>query len=203
MTRPVETQTRDDIIRLAGEGKGRNAIARELGIGAGTVTRYANEAGIEFDRSHTEFAIRAAKLDLSVASIELAKQMVERAFESLALYDAPTTITHFESSKFVESTDDGKTESVFVEGGWREHVLDTPTIGDQQRIMTTAAVAFDKARKIVDTSGSDREKSAGLLDTFGKVLERAAEEYLAGDSPQTEYPQDDTEQGEPDGLHAR
>ena len=57
---------RGRIVDLLGQGVTRNAIAREVGCSASTVTKVAREEGVEFDRSFTRNAT-ASKVDYDQA----------------------------------------------------------------------------------------------------------------------------------------
>lgn len=54
---------RDRVVSLARDGWPRNAIAREIGCGPNTVSRWCRRAGVEFDRSGTVQATAARQAD--------------------------------------------------------------------------------------------------------------------------------------------
>lgn len=64
--RPVDDQVRTQIQDAARDGKrSRNSIAREFKVAGETVTRICAEAGITFDGTKTEAAVRAHAIDLA------------------------------------------------------------------------------------------------------------------------------------------
>lgn len=161
--RPVEPQTVEQIIALHAEGLGRNEIARRTGVSFATVTAYCQEHGLTFDTSKSALAVAIQTVNLDQARKDLAAAMVLRAQESLEAFDAPATIVHYQPA--TDTTN----------GGFREHVLEVPTFADQQRIMTMAAIAFDKATRLTERGGGANEATIGLLDTFGDALREAAD----------------------------
>lgn len=60
---PVTDKTRADVRRLHAEGKGRNAIARELKRSPRTISVLAEELGLDFDRTMTAVATQARVID--------------------------------------------------------------------------------------------------------------------------------------------
>lgn len=61
--RPVDPELRARVLELVAEGKGRNEIAREVGLGAATITAIAPEGS--FDRSASAKAVRARQVDMA------------------------------------------------------------------------------------------------------------------------------------------
>lgn len=61
--RSVSKNERDRIVELAKAGKSRNAIVREVGRSAGTVSKIVGDAGLSFDRSAVVAATEAKKAD--------------------------------------------------------------------------------------------------------------------------------------------
>jgi|RhiMethySRZTD1v2_1073278.scaffolds.fasta_scaffold429297_2 transposase-like protein len=86
MAKPVTPDKRKKIAQDISAGKGRNQIARDHGIGAGTVSRIAQEFGLTLDRSITKEATAAAVIDhaarraaLAEAQLALAEQATQQA----------------------------------------------------------------------------------------------------------------------------
>lgn len=65
------------VATLAGEGHGRNAISRALGVSTGTVSNAARIAGVEFDVAGTEVASRTRAEQLAEDRAALAEQAAE------------------------------------------------------------------------------------------------------------------------------
>jgi hypothetical protein len=178
--RLVEPETVARILSMHAEGMGRNQIAKELGLAWSTVTKHVREAGLSFDTSQTELAVRARTLDLAVARAELGKMMLAAATDLLEQIDAPAVMTHYQPA------------GEHTEGEWVEHVIDQPTFSDQQRIMTMAAIAFDKGTKALEKNSAGVEGAVGLLDIFGDSLKAAA------DALRPEPVEDQPDYGSPD-----
>lgn len=67
---PVDEATRRAVLARHGAGAGRNAIARELGLGGATVSGIVTAAGLTFDRAATRAATSAAKADAAATRTE-------------------------------------------------------------------------------------------------------------------------------------
>ncbi|WIV43055.1 helix-turn-helix domain-containing protein [Glutamicibacter nicotianae] len=81
MTAPIDEARRNQIVKLAQAGKSRNDIAKEIGCSPSTVTRWAHRAGIEFDRSATQAATEARKMDLKALRNEAALRTIRRVLD--------------------------------------------------------------------------------------------------------------------------
>lgn len=161
--RPVEPKTIEQILAAYDEGLGRNEIARRVGVSVASVTRYCRENGRTFDTSKSELAVAILGMNLEAARRDLAAAMVYRAQESLEAFDAPATVVHYQQ---------GNETTV---GKWVEYTLDQPTFSDQQRIMTMAGIAFDKATRLTERSGAGADAAIGLLDKFSTAIDAAAD----------------------------
>ena len=80
---PVQPEERARVEGLIRDGVPRNEIARRTGLGAATVSRIADAAGLTFDRSATAEATRARVLDLADARTRLIAGAVRNAEEAL------------------------------------------------------------------------------------------------------------------------
>ncbi|VXB82423.1 helix-turn-helix domain-containing protein [Aeromicrobium sp. 9AM] len=76
---PISDTDRALILKLHGEGKSRNDIARETGRAAATVTKTVHAAGLTFDRSKTEAATAAKKADAAALRAQLELDYLEDA----------------------------------------------------------------------------------------------------------------------------
>jgi hypothetical protein len=65
------------VIDLAKAGRPRNDIARELGIGAGTVSRICSAAGVSFERLMTKSATVAKQADQAARRASLAGSLLD------------------------------------------------------------------------------------------------------------------------------
>ncbi|WP_166644370.1 helix-turn-helix domain-containing protein [Leucobacter luti] len=69
------------------------AIAERLGVSRSTVSRWAKEDGLAFDRARTAQAVAAHSIDLAVGRQRLAERMLQRAEEALDDLDKPYLVT--------------------------------------------------------------------------------------------------------------
>lgn len=65
---PITDAQRERIERLCIEGMPRNRIAAEVGVAAGTVSKYVRDAGLSFERTSTRVATVAAQADGALAN---------------------------------------------------------------------------------------------------------------------------------------
>lgn len=161
--RPVTDETRASVERLFGQGLGRNDIARELGIAAGTVTKIAQAAGLSFDRKLTALATAARQVDLAADRAELEKMLLVRAREALERMDQPYLLGSF-----------GGKENV-----WNETLLDEAPVEVQRNLMTIAGIAVQRAAELGrrTTSGEQLGVAESLADRIdGALLEWAKEQ---------------------------
>jgi hypothetical protein len=174
---PVPDETRAEILRLHGEDYGRNAIARVTGISAAEVTRTVHRAGLAFDRAPSELATRARQIDLGKARVDLAERMMVVAMDTLDMVDEPYEVFHF-----------GK------EGEFTSAVLAQPPIEARRSMVVTAAIAFDKATKVVEKQNPGLEGAVGLLDTIIDTASAAVAKMRA-DAGETPLDGDDEDDG--------
>jgi hypothetical protein len=77
---PVTDAEKQRIRELHGKGLARNEIARQLGRGQKTISKYAAEMGLDFERrERTAKAVEARVADARVARAELAVRLIEDA----------------------------------------------------------------------------------------------------------------------------
>lgn len=136
---PVDAETRIKVQQAHGQGKSRNAIAKEFGIAGQTVTRICADAGLSFDRSQTMLAVRARHIDLAAERLQLVKKMVVVAQDALDDVDAPYLVFNI-----------GGKDNTFT-----SELLDGPPEETRRSIMTSAGIAFDKATKALELTGDD------------------------------------------------
>lgn len=140
-------------------------IADRLGVSRSTVSRWAKEDGLEFDRSQTAKANAANAIDLAAARQRLAEKMLARSEALLDSLDNPYLVYSF----------GGK------DNEYNEHELDRPPVEVIRNAVTTAGITFDKLSRIVerdpDVSGAEsavRALQAGL--TAAAAVLRTPEE---------------------------
>lgn len=152
-------ETIAEIRRLAGEGVGRNEIARRLGVSAGAVTAHA-PAGA-FDRSATAEAVRARQVDMAARRAELASNLLEDAARLREQLWVPALVYAF----------GGK------DNDYNEHTLDEPSFADKRAIMSSVNTAMAAHLRLVDhDSDGGVAQATSVLDSFmDAVAERAAQ----------------------------
>lgn len=158
--RPVSDELRAQVREAHARGLGRNAIARELEVGAGTVTKIARDLGLEFNREETAIATRARQIDLSAIREQLARKFLLAADESLELLDAPVVIGAFGGSS----------------NTWNETLLDGPTIEQRKVLVGTAQAAASKGIELLKIDAENGSVSArGMVAELAKALAKGVE----------------------------
>lgn len=140
--KPVDELTRARILKLAREGMARNAIAREVGVGATTVSRICKAEGVTFDRAQTAQATEAHRLDLKAERERIAERLLVEANAALDQLHAPHVVLGW------------------YQGTATEHQLERPTSGDLRNYILTAAIALDKHVAIHQLDGDNRDAAA-------------------------------------------
>lgn len=156
--RPVDEKTRGEIVAAAKGGVTRNQIARDFGVAGDTVTRICADAGVTFDRTQTEIAVKARQIDLAEARLLLVQTMAIEAQEELELLNAPYFVYNF-----------GGKDNTF-----QSEVLDSAPIDVRRSVMTNAGIVFDKLTRIVEKSNPGLEVAEGILDQAASFFEAAA-----------------------------
>ncbi|MEU3162914.1 hypothetical protein [Streptosporangium sp. NPDC006930] len=158
MPAPLSDEKRAAILDAIKAGGKRNEIARAHGVGAGTVTKIAQEAGIAFDRSVTKNATEAKKADNAALRASTSRRLLVKANEFLDQMDAEHVAFNF----------GGKDNT------YNEKRLPRPPVSDLRNLMTAAAVAIDKHLVIEKhDSGTGAEQAASLLGAmFADMQER-------------------------------
>lgn len=78
MPTPLTDDQRAAVLRLHGEGRSRNAIARETGVSASSVSRIVRAAGGTFDRvEQTELATAVRAADQRLTRAEHAESLLD------------------------------------------------------------------------------------------------------------------------------
>ncbi len=153
MTRPkvskgglVTDDERAEIIRLHGEGKGRNEIARLTRRSQRTVSLICQEEGLTFDVTMTEEATRH----------RVAQLADRRAMLAEALQD--------DAERLTEQL--WRPAKVFNIGGkdntYAEHDVDEPPADAKKNLMASAGIAIEKSLKLVPPEREDTEGLAAV-----------------------------------------
>lgn len=141
---------------LFDEGYGCNAIAKKLGVGVATISRWAKAEELEFDRSQTALAVRAHTVDLAEARILLAQKMAVAASDMLDRLDGEYTVYSF-----------GGKDNTFA-----EHTFDEPPVEVVRNAVTTAGIAFDKASKVLEGAPEGTDEAESVLERLEADIDR-------------------------------
>jgi transposase-like protein len=173
---PVTDEERAAIIRLHGQGKGRNEIARLTGRAQRTVSLICAEEGLIFDTSMTEDATRARIAQLAALRADTAVDLHLDAMKLTQQMWEPATIYNF----------GGKDNT------YRDKQVDEPPSGDKKNLMAAAGIALEKSLKLVppaDDTGAEAAQSmlgqlmVGLKAVYDEAREEVASEEAEGESP--------------------
>jgi hypothetical protein len=142
----VQPAERAAIIRLHGEGKGRNEIARITRRSQRTVSLICQEEGLEFDVTMTEDATRHRVAQLAEKRTVLAEALIEDAMGLTEKMWRPATVFSF-----------GGKDNVY-----RERDVDEPPAADKRNLMAAANLAIEKSLKLVPPEREDTEGLAAV-----------------------------------------
>ena len=158
----LSQRMKDEIRRLYDEGKGRNAIALELDIGARQVSEACADMGLKFNTKITEAATRAREASAAERRSLLMEKQLEDAHRLRAQMWEPTILGQF-----------GGRDNV-----WAEVKLDEPTFADKLRLQQAVNGAVNNVLRLQEANaGSHRStinlviataEKLGLADTDGE-----------------------------------
>lgn len=153
---PVNPETRAKILELHAQGMTRNDIAREVGVSTGVVSRVVEAAGGTFERASSTAAATAARAaDFADMRAELAREMVAVAKQELRRAQEPYVVFSFGGA----------------DNTYSEHELELPPSAEVRQMQTTAALAFDKVSKVVESQADPGEAGAkAMLRQLGEAL---------------------------------
>lgn len=133
--RPARPWTDADqalLLKLHGEGKGRNEIARIMKRSPTSIRRYGDEAGLSWDQTRTAVGVQAQTARMAELRQELALETLLRARK--ALHDLGQPATRVELNR---------------EGEWVEHQTVVPAAKDQQALATVAGICIQRHGDLV------------------------------------------------------
>lgn len=128
MARPIDDDERARIVELIRAGVPRNEIARQTKRSPDTISRIAAAAGLTFDRTVTQKATEAAKVDAAARRADLVHRLHDAIDTVLAQMFAPAELRHHNTTL----------------GGFDRLEIPEPTFQDKQRIATTIGILVDK-----------------------------------------------------------
>jgi transposase-like protein len=148
-----------ELVRLWEEGMSRNDICRTMGRGAGTITWYAKQAGLDFDRRESLVnAVEIVALDLAARRAVVAEKLmgvVERAVEEI---EGEYTVTAVGMV--------GPGESDFM-----QKTLKKPPAKERLEMAKQIATLSNESTRLIEY---DRSKDAGAHEAKGMLLEFGA-----------------------------
>lgn len=153
--RPVDEATHARVRELHAAGKGRNEIARELGVSASTVSGIVSKLGLSFERTATVAATEARKADLTARRVELKALLLEDAHHLRQQLWEPARLVNF----------GGKDNTL------NETLLDEPLFADKKNIMSAVGIAMTAFDRLdaKDNDGGDSE-ARSMLAQLGRAL---------------------------------
>lgn len=157
----ITDEQRRQVLELHQQGLGRNTIAAQLGIAAGSVSKIAQDGGVTFDRTATAAATEARKADARDRRAELELGYLEEAHRLLAELRKPVTVYNF-----------GGKDNTYEE---RDHP--EPDAAAKLKLMQASGVAVEKALRLADADGDANVSSArSMLGSLASALKVAADQ---------------------------
>ncbi|WP_202461425.1 hypothetical protein [Streptomyces sp. SID8374] len=145
----------DQLRALHAEGKGRNVIAREMGIAAACISRTAEYLGLTFDRSRIRAATAARVADLAERRSLLAVKFTDVAEDSLDRIYQPTTVYAF----------GGSTNT------YEEHTFGEAPAAERRALVSAAGTATDRSLKLAPAEvSSNLDGAKSMLANLGTIL---------------------------------
>lgn len=156
-------------LELAEQGMSCRGIAKELGCAPSTVSRWAERAGVSFDRAQTAAAVKAHTVDLAAGRVRLAEKMLAASEAMLDKIDEPYLVYNF-----------GGKDNTFEQAE-----LASAPVEVRRNVITTAGITFDKLTRIVEKSDTGLDQAVGVIDTLAAGFTAVAER-LRSESPTDE-----------------
>jgi IS30 family transposase len=154
-----------EIRRLHAAGESLGGIARALGKAKTTVGRAARAAGLSFERSRTEAAVKAHSVDMAARRHALAENLLADAERIREQMWTPTTVYNF----------GGK------DNEYNERTFDEAPADIKRTLMQTVTTAAAAHLRLVDHAAKDSHDDArDVVLQFG-IAVRAAQ--LPDDEP--------------------
>lgn len=146
---PVEAR------RLFDAGKGRNEIAKALGVGFATITRWANREGLSFDRTATEKAVKARVIDAKARRISIVERLYTRTEAVLTRLEADEFTTLVRGAQGRES----QRTLAFV-----------PPTHERELSSSMSNYLASAAKLEAIDSGQDADDAKSMLAKLGRAL---------------------------------
>lgn len=161
----VTDADREQVQALHAEGLSRNEIARRIGRSGRTVSRIADDLGLDFERGErTRAATEAKKADAKARRAQLALDLLDDAARLREQLWQPAIVFNF-----------GGRENTY-----EQHELPRPPAADQLKIVQAATIAATKSLDIekhdADTGNEDER---GMLLDLRDALRAARDQARA------------------------
>jgi hypothetical protein len=159
---PVTAENRAHVLQLHGEGLGRNAIAKRVGISTAAVSAVVHAVGLDFARRDSVVATEARLLDLKARRADLAERLVVKAGQLLDRMDMPYEVHAFGA---------GRDERYELRTG----IVSRPPAADEAKLMTSLGIAVQRSMEL-DRMDSDGGQAAavsvvdGLMAAFAGAV---------------------------------
>ena len=166
MSGPITPEVRERILDLARQGVTRNQIARQLGVGAATVSKICREGGVTFDRTATKAATAAAVADARSRRARLMLDLLDDAARLRGQLWLPHTYR-----------DHGGRD--FIEAKWTQ---EEPTPADKRHLMLAASTAIGSSLKLdLHDSDNGAGEAKSLIGALAEGLGVAYRQLTADD----------------------
>lgn len=157
---PVDDATKARAKKLHSQGKGRNEIAKVLGISTFAVTRISQELGFTFDRRQTELAVHVAVIDRAARRGKIIDRLYARSERILDRLEADTYV-HY----------------IAVPGDGAERIEDEHPPAKDERDLSSSVAAYLVQAVRLEQVDSDRGvgDAVSVLDSLSAALKAAAD----------------------------
>lgn len=163
--RPLTDEDRRQVAELHAQGFARNEIARRIRRSPSTVSKLADELGLDFDRAATKAATRAKVADAKARRAALSVLLIEDAHRLRKQLWQPCTLVKI-----------GGKDNVAT-----EHPLQQPLFEDKLKIMQACGIAVDKHARLVELDADQgAEDGKAMLTGLAEALGKA---WAAGQNP--------------------
>ena len=164
MATPIPETTRQLVKDLHAKGHSRNAIAKEAGVSAGTVTNICRAAGLDFDRTATRAAVAARVIDLKDRRQQIMADLMGDAEKLRKQLWEPARLVNF----------GGKDNTL------NETTLNEPLFVDKKNIMSAVGIALDRVVKLEAIDATTTGPTTAAESVVDKLMAGFIEAYEAG-----------------------
>lgn len=154
-SRPLTTDELAQLRALHANGMGRNDIARALERSPASISKYAAEAGLSFDRSSVQAATAARKADAAAKRAALQLLLLDDARRLRAQLWEKHEYREYGGKEFV----------------LRKWTQDEPTPTDKLKLMQATGAAIDRSLRLAEhDADGGLEQAKSLLGEIGRAF---------------------------------